>query len=100
MKQDKLNVGIVGLGRMGLMHAAIINSLPNSQVVAVADPSIFPSKPLSMLNPKIRVYKNVDKMLTKNNVDCVLTTAPPHSSPLFGLFLKKTLNIQWVMVYL
>lgn len=33
----------------------------------------------------------------KEKVDCVLTTSPPHSSHLFGLFLKTTLNIPWVM---
>ncbi len=30
-------------------------------------------------------------------VDCVLTTSPPHSTHLFGLYLKKSLHIPWVM---
>jgi len=30
-------------------------------------------------------------------VDCVLTTSPPHSIHLFGLYLKEKLGIPWVM---
>jgi glycosyltransferase involved in cell wall biosynthesis len=33
----------------------------------------------------------------KEKVDCVFTTSPPHSTHLFGLYLKKKLNIPWVM---
>ena len=63
MKQSKLKIGIIGLGRMGLLHTAIFNSLPESEVVAVVDPALFPAKPLNMLNPKIKVYSTIKKML-------------------------------------
>ena len=42
MNHKKLKIGIIGLGRMGLMHTAIFNSLPESEVVAVVDPACFP----------------------------------------------------------
>jgi glycosyltransferase involved in cell wall biosynthesis len=33
----------------------------------------------------------------KEKVDCIFTTSPPHSIHLFGPYLKKRLNIPWVM---
>lgn len=76
MKQNKLKIAIIGLGRMGLVHAAIFNSLPESEVVAVVDPALFPAKPLSMMNPKIKVFKTIDKMLKNVHIDGALIASP------------------------
>lgn len=76
MKKDKLKIGIIGLGRMGLVHAAIFNSLLESEVVAVVDPAIFPAKPLKMMNPKINVFKSIEKMLKNVHIDGVLIASP------------------------
>ncbi|MDH3827249.1 MAG: glycosyltransferase, partial [Desulfobacterales bacterium] len=37
------------------------------------------------------------KIIKQEKIDCVLTTAPPHSSHLFGKFLKKITGIPWIM---
>jgi predicted dehydrogenase len=76
MSQNKLKIGIIGLGRMGLVHMAIFNSLPESEVVAVVDPALFPAKPLSMLNPKIKVFNTIEKMFKKIHIDGVLIASP------------------------
>lgn len=76
MKQNKLKIGIIGLGRMGLVHAAIFNSLPESEVVAVVDPALFPAKPLTMMNPKMKVFKSIDKMLKNVHIDGALIASP------------------------
>ncbi len=76
MKQDKLKIGIIGLGRMGLVHAAIFNSLPESEVVAVVDPALFPAKPLNMMNSKMKVFKTIDKMLKNVHIDGALIASP------------------------
>ncbi len=76
MNHEKLKIGIIGLGRMGLMHTAIINSLPESKVVAVVDPAWFPAKPLRMLNPNINVYRTIKKMFKKEQIDGVLIASP------------------------
>ena len=34
---EELQAGIIGMGKMGLLHAAILNSLKNVKVSAVAD---------------------------------------------------------------
>ncbi len=76
MEQNKLQIGIIGLGRMGLLHTALFNTLPESSVVAVVDPAMFPAKPLNMLNPKIKVYKSIEKMLDKERIDGVVIASP------------------------
>ena len=74
-----LKIGIIGLGRMGLMHAALFNSLSDSKVVAVADPSHFPSKPLGIINPSIKVFQDAEKMLNDTILDGVLISSPVSS---------------------
>ena len=41
--------------------------------------------------------QQVLKIIKKENIDCILTTSPPHSSHLFGRFAKKTTGIPWLM---
>lgn len=36
------------------------------------------------------------ELIKTNNIDCVITTSPPHSSQLIGLALKKEFNIKWI----
>jgi len=37
------------------------------------------------------------KIAKEENVDCVFTTSPPHSTHLFGLFLKEKIGVPWIM---
>jgi predicted dehydrogenase len=76
MDQNKLKIGVIGLGRMGLLHTALLNTLPESTVVAAVDPAMFPAKPLNMLNPKIKVYKSIEKMLKSEQIDGAVIASP------------------------
>jgi len=76
---NRLRIGVIGLGRMGLMHSAVFNSLPESKLVAVMDPSKFPSKQLGALNPAIKVFHNIDDMLDGVELDAVLIASPVSS---------------------
>ena len=40
----KLKVGVIGLGKMGLLHASILNVMPNVQLAALCDKSWFMRK--------------------------------------------------------
>ncbi len=75
-KNQKLKIGVIGLGRMGLMHAALFNSLAESKLVAVADPSNFPSKQLGAINPSVRVFNDAEEMLANCELDGVLISTP------------------------
>jgi predicted dehydrogenase len=75
----KIKIGVIGLGRMGLMHSALFNSLPDSKLVAVMDPAKFPSKQLGELNPAIKVFNDIDKMFEEVELDAVLIASPVSS---------------------
>ena len=76
LADETIKIGVIGLGRMGLMHAALFNSLPESKLTAVADPSKFPALQLGQVNPSISVYQDGIEMLEKEELDGVLIASP------------------------
>ncbi|MCH3885764.1 glycosyltransferase family 4 protein [Tenacibaculum aquimarinum] len=45
------------------------------------------------VKPSVKFLKNY---LSKNNIDVVITTGPPHSLHLIGLQLKKEIGVKWI----
>ncbi|PIF06200.1 MAG: hypothetical protein CSA36_02875 [Draconibacterium sp.] len=41
-------------------------------------------------------YKKAVEIITKEQIEVVITTSPPHSTQLLGLKLQKKLNIKWI----
>ena len=71
-----IKLGIIGAGRMGITHYSIINSHPDIEIVAVADPS---SVTTSLMEKylKIQTFKDYKKMFQKVELDAVLVCTPP-----------------------
>ena len=73
----KINVGIVGFGRMGITHYSIINSHPDVVITAIADTS---SLILSMMKKYIEglhTYTDYLELFEKENLDAVIICTPP-----------------------
>lgn len=70
-----VNVGIVGLGKMGLSHFSIINAHPDVKVVGVCDSSGFI---LDVLNKYTGVdtYSDLGKMLGSASLEAVVIATP------------------------
>jgi len=51
-----MNVGIVGLGKMGLLHAGILNSLPDVRVTAVTEKESLIANYIKSAFSNIKVY--------------------------------------------
>jgi predicted homoserine dehydrogenase-like protein len=49
-----MKVGIIGFGKMGMLHGALINSLPGVDIVAIADTTKLVLKTFRSLLPKIQ----------------------------------------------
>ena len=71
----EMKVGIIGMGKMGVLHAAILNSLSSTRVIAVADTEKFVTGFLSNLSG-IHVYNDYKKMLENSELDAVYITTP------------------------
>ncbi len=74
----KIKLGIIGLGRMGITHYSIINSHPDVEICAIADPSIMITQLLKKYFVHLKVYKNYDTLLEKEKLDAVLICTPPN----------------------
>ncbi|MBM3185464.1 MAG: glycosyltransferase family 4 protein [Bacteroidetes bacterium] len=40
--------------------------------------------------------KKAEELISKHQLDCVITTSPPHSSQLIGLELKNKFHLRWI----
>lgn len=70
-----VNVGIVGLGKMGLSHFSIINAHQDVKVVGVCDASGYILDVLSKYTG-VDTYTDLDKMLESGNVEAAVISTP------------------------
>ena len=61
---------------MGMLHASTLNSLKNSEVVAITETEKFVANFLKKYTPKIRIYKNYETMIKSEKLDAVYITTP------------------------
>lgn len=73
---DEINVGVIGTGKMGLLHSGIFNSLEESRLVAVSEKDTVMSTALKKYLPEVNVYKDYEKMFKKEYLDMVVITTP------------------------
>ena len=73
-----LRVGLVGFGKMGLLHGAIVNGLSGSRLAAVADNTPGLVDVLGRVLPGVVRYDDFDSMLAREPLDAVFITSPTH----------------------
>jgi predicted dehydrogenase len=74
---NTIKVGIVGLGKMGILHAGIINSISDTSVTAICEKESFLTSAAKAFLPKrISVYKDCQKMVAELQLDAVYITTP------------------------
>ena len=71
----KLQAGIIGLGKMGLSHAAIVSSHPSVEMVAVCDTSSIVLDAFKKFS-KVNVYIDFIKMIDTEKLDFVVIATP------------------------
>jgi len=73
-----LNAAIIGAGRMGITHLAILGAHPAVKVVAIADDSPMMTRALRKFRPDLRLFDDFARMLESVQLDLVLIATPPH----------------------
>jgi len=71
-----LKVGIIGLGKMGILHAAQLKTIKEAELVAVADTEKRLAHYSKNINPGIPFFSNVKKMLDSVALDAVYICTP------------------------
>ena len=100
---NKVRVAIVGMGRMGITHYAIINSNPNVVIDSVADISALS---ISFLDKYIgiKTFKDYNVLFEKSRPDAVLVCTPPklhfpiiRKAAQMGIhaFVEKPFTTEW-----
>jgi predicted dehydrogenase len=88
-----IKVAVVGLGKMGLSHYAIVNAHPDVEVVGICDSSSYV---LGVLKKYIGVetYSDFDTMLQKAELDAVVIATPSSShAKLVRAALERDLHV-------
>jgi len=73
---EELNVGVVGLGKMGLLHAGIFNQLERSTLVAAAEKDKLTRNLLKEYLPHTTVYSDYEEMFKREELDIAVATTP------------------------
>lgn len=88
-----IRIALVGLGKMGLSHHAIINSHPDAKLVAVCDSARYV---LDLLNKytSITCYTDFKKMLDTEALDAVFVATPSRThGPMVRMALERDLHV-------
>lgn len=97
-----LRIGVVGFGKMGLVHAGILNALSASSVSSIAEKEGVMTRLARKLLPDLRFYSDVVEMVSQENLDAVYVTTPisyhlsvvediASSGKKIGVFVEKPL---------
>lgn len=79
---------MIGLGKMGLSHHAIVNAHPGVKVVAACDTSTYLTDVLSKYTG-LKCYADLDRMLAEEQLDAVVVSTP---SKLHAAMVEKVLQ--------
>lgn len=74
-ERDEIKVGVVGLGKMGLLHASILSKIPQVQLAVLCDKSLIMRKFAKNVLKKPLVTDRLEDM-TKLGLDAVYVTTP------------------------
>lgn len=87
---EKLRVAVVGLGKMGLLHASILNVLPNVELTALCDKSTVIHKFSRRIFEGVHIVNDVEK-LSGLDLDVVYVTTPIFSHLLVAknIYLRR-----------
>ncbi|MGD2245584.1 MAG: Gfo/Idh/MocA family oxidoreductase [Candidatus Aminicenantes bacterium] len=76
---DKLRVGIIGFGRRGILHAALVNMNPAAEIAAVYDPDEILLNHMEQLGLGACFYHDLNQMYEKANLDAVFICSPTNT---------------------
>ena len=71
----KMRTGVVGLGKMGLVHTSILSTFPNIQIVALCDKSRLINKFVNKNFNEIKIVNSVE-LLRDFDLDIIYITTP------------------------
>lgn len=88
----KVRIAVVGLGKMGLSHFAMVNAHPDTETLA-CDATGFLVDMLKKYVPN-KIYKKYDEMLEAEQLDAVVIATPSRAhAPMVRAALEKGISV-------
>jgi len=88
-----IKIAVVGLGKMGLSHYAVVNAHPDVEVAGVCDSSSYVLGVLKKYTG-VTTYSDFDTMLDKADLDAVVIATPSSShAKMVRAALKRDLHV-------
>lgn len=85
---------MIGLGKMGILHSALVNMLPEADLVAVHDTNKKLSKYVKQSGLNVDFYPDLDIMLEAVDLEAVFICTPPFTHlPIAKKCVDRNLNI-------
>jgi predicted dehydrogenase len=75
LSSQHFKIGVVGLGKMGILHTSILSVLPNVELAAVCEKSSLIRKMVKKVLPKVQIKEDVSDFKGLN-LDAVYITTP------------------------
>jgi len=72
-----VRVALVGLGKMGVVHSAVLAMMPRVEVVGLCDRHPAPARSLRGMGFRAPVYARIEEMLEKTRPEAVWVCTPP-----------------------
>jgi predicted dehydrogenase len=89
-----MRVGIVGFGKMGMLHGALLNSIEGVEIAAIADTSKMVLKAFRSVLPRIKYFSSYEAMLDQCSLDAVIISTPSFSHiPIAKYAVNRNVNI-------
>ena len=73
----KIRTAIIGLGKMGILHSALINTIPQAELVAVCDTNRKLAKYVEKTGLEVSFYSALDQLLDEASPQAVFVCTPP-----------------------
>ena len=88
-----LNVGLIGLGKMGISHLAIVNAHPDVKLIGVCDTASYLSGIINKYT-SIKTYSDYSELLTNTLLHAVIIATPSRShGKMVRAALDKNLHV-------
>lgn len=75
--KKKIRTGVIGLGKMGILHSALINMIPQAELLSVHDTNKRLSKYVKNSGIDVTFYSDLEQMFDNADLDAVFMCTPP-----------------------
>jgi len=74
--KERIGIGIIGAGFMGMLHARAFSQLPDAFIAGVSDPVLKEAPEIPGISKPVEFYNDHNKLLESENVDAVVVATP------------------------